>query len=76
MKRVSFICANSEESVLLTEAVDKNRDKQNLFRLVKKAFMLSIVLVVMNLLPLPTTPFLSNNILVAEAKETDADSGI
>lgn len=76
MKRVSFICASSEESALLAEAVDEHRSKRNLFRLVKKAFMLSIVLVVMNLLPLPTTPFLSNNILVAEAKETDADSSI
>ena len=48
--------------------------KWNAFHFVKKALMLGIVLVVMNLLPLPTTPFLSNNILVAEAKETDAES--
>ena len=50
--------------------------KWNAFHFVKKAFMLGIVLVAMNLLPLPTTPFLSNNILVAEAKETDADISI
>ena len=50
--------------------------KWNAFHFAKKAFMLGIVLVAMNLLPLPTTPFLSNNILVAEAKETDADTSI
>lgn len=75
MKKVSFICANSEESALLAEAFDEHRgSKRNLFRLVKKTLMLGIVLVAMNLLPLPTTPILSNNTLVAEAKETDTES--
>ena len=50
--------------------------KWNMFRLAQRALMLGIVLVAMNLLPLPTTPILSNNIMVAEAKETDADSSI
>ncbi len=77
MKKVSFIFANSEESALLAEAFDEHREsKRSMLCLLRKAFMLGIVLMAMNLLPLPTTPFLSNNILVAEAKETDTDSSI
>lgn len=77
MKKVSFIFANSEESALLAGAFDEHRESErSLLRLLKKAFMLGIVLVAMNLLPLPTTPILSNNIMVAEAKETNADSSI
>lgn len=77
MKKVSFIFADSEESALGTEAFDEHRDsKQNLFRLLQKALMLGIVLVAMNLLPLPATPILSNNIMVAEAKETDTETNV
>ena len=77
MKKVSFIFANSEESALLAGAFDEHRESEcSLLRLLKKALMLGIVLVAMNLLPLPTTPILSNNIMVAEAKEADVDSSI
>lgn len=77
MKKVSFICANSEENALHTEALNEHRDsKRSLLRLAKRVLMLGIVLVAMNLLPLPTTPILSNNILVAEAKETDTETSV
>lgn len=77
MKKVSFISAKSEEELPCAEASDEHRDnRRSFFRLVKRALMLGIVLVAMNLLPLPTTPILSNNILVAEAKETDTETSV
>ena len=49
-------------------------DLRTEFRKWKRAFLLGIVMVILNLLPLPTTPILSNNTIVAQAKEADTET--
>ncbi len=69
MSKVSFICANDEAA-----SPNHCNGSRNMFRVVKRTLMLGIVMVALNLLPLPTTPILSNNTMVAQAKETDTEN--
>ncbi len=66
MSKVSFIIENDEKN--------HQNTSRKLFCEAKKALMLGIVMVVLSFLPFPTTPFLSNNTLVAQAKETETES--
>ncbi len=73
MSKVSFI-NESDETSLMTDKRNHQNASRNIFCGVKKALMLGIVMVVLSFLPFPTTPFLSNNTLVAQAKETETEN--
>ena len=66
MSKVSFIIEKDERN--------HQNISQKLFCEAKKALMLGIMVVVLSFLPFPTAPFLSNNTIVAQAKETDTES--
>ena len=72
MSKVSFINENNK-TTLITDEKNHQNVSQKIFCGIKKALMLGIMVVVLSFLPFPTTPFLSNNTIVAQAKETDME---